>query len=51
MNLTTKLLIGLILFGLIDMVIPIPLLAFTLIYVILEKPAWFSEMVRTVYEG
>ncbi len=49
MKKSTKILIGLILIGLIDIVIPIPILAFTLIYVILERPPWFREIVDDIY--
>ena len=51
MKKSTKVLWGLILFGLIDLVIPLPLLAFTLIYVVLEQPPWFRELVDEVYHG
>ena len=35
----------------IDVFLPIPILGLTLIYVILEKPKWFRDMVTDVYGG
>lgn len=35
----------------IDLVVPIPILGLVLIYVVLEKPAWFREWVQEVYGG
>ncbi|MEJ2586062.1 MAG: hypothetical protein P8165_00465 [Deltaproteobacteria bacterium] len=46
----TKLLICLIILGVLDMVIPIPFSALLLIYVLLEKPLWFRNLVTEVYE-
>ncbi len=45
----TKILIYLILFALIDTVIPVPLTALLLIYVLFEKPPWFVKLVKEVY--
>lgn len=49
MRLITKLLIVLVFLGLVDMAIPIPILGIVLIYVILQKPLWFLNMVKDVY--
>ncbi len=49
MRVKTQVLVGLILLGLIDAVIPIPILALILIYVVLQQPPWFTEMVRDIY--
>jgi len=46
----TKLLIGLILLGLADVLIPIPITCGILIYVLLQKPPWFREMVGKIYD-
>jgi hypothetical protein len=46
----TKLLICLIILGVLDMLIPIPFSALLLIYVLLEKPLWFRNLVTEVYE-
>jgi len=45
----TKLLISLVLLGLVDIVIPIPIVCIVLIYVINQKPPWFSRVVRQIY--
>lgn len=50
MSTKTKFLIILILLGLLDIIIPIPILGIILIYVILQKPDWFREAVRDVYD-
>ncbi len=49
MNIKTKSLIVLIILCVIDMVIPIPILGVTLIYVVLQKPPWFTDVVRKIY--
>ena len=49
MSLITKLLVGLIVLAIVDIVIPIPIVAIILIYVILQKPDWFLEIVNEVY--
>jgi len=49
MSIASKLLISLILLGIIDVIIPIPIVGVILIYVILKKPPWFREMVRAIY--
>jgi len=49
MNIKTKSLIILIGLGIIDMVIPIPILGVILIYVVLQKPSWFTNVVREIY--
>ena len=37
-------------FGLIDAILPFfPILAFVLIYVLLERPPWFLDWVRDIY--
>jgi hypothetical protein len=50
MSIKTKYLISVILLGLVDIVIPIPILGIILIYVILQKPAWFKNGVREIYD-
>jgi hypothetical protein len=49
MSLKTQVLVTLIILGLVDVVIPIPILAVILIYVVLERPSWFMDMVRDIY--
>ena len=49
MSAKTKILMTLIGLGLVDVVIPIPILALILISVVLQKPTWFTDIVRDVY--
>jgi hypothetical protein len=44
-----KTLIALIALSLVDMVIPIPILGIILIYVVVQKPAWFTELSQEIY--
>jgi hypothetical protein len=50
MKLKTRLMIYLVIFALFDMIIPIPFSALLLIYVLLEKPDWFKNLVDEVYK-
>jgi len=45
----TRLFLTVALLGIVDVVIPIPILGLILIYVIVQKPPWFLEMVRGIY--
>ena len=49
MRMKTQVLVGLVGLGIIDVVIPIPILALILIYVVLQQPPWFTDMVRDIY--
>ena len=49
MTTKTKTLIYLSILALLDMIIPIPFTALMLIYVIVEKPAWFEKLVNDIY--
>ena len=50
MSKNTQLLVTLIILGLVDAVIPLfPIVSLILIYVVLQKPPWFLETVRQVY--
>ena len=49
MNTKTKTMIYLSILALLDMIIPIPFTALVLIYVVLEKPAWFENLVSEIY--
>jgi hypothetical protein len=51
MKTNRKILIWLILFALIDTVVPVPITALILIYVLLEKPEWFKKLVGQVYQS
>ena len=49
MNAKTKILLMLIGLGIVDAVIPVPILAIILITVVLQRPTWFTDMVRDIY--
>ena len=49
MKLENKILIYLILFAIFDLVIPVPITAIILIYVLFEKPPWFKKLVSNIY--
>ena len=51
MKTNRKILICLILFAIIDTVIPIPITAIILIYVLFEKPDWFEALVKSIYQN
>ena len=50
MSLTSKAIVGLLLLGVIDAVIPLPIIGFILIYVVLVKPPWFQKAIEDLYE-
>jgi len=50
MNIKTKTVIVVIVLGIIDMVIPIPILGVILLYVVLQRPPWFTDIVREIYK-
>ena len=49
MSLRTKILIYIVLVGVIDTFIPIPITALALIYVLFQRPAWFIQWVDEIY--
>jgi len=49
MSTKTQVLISLIGLGIVDIVIPIPIVSVILIYVTLQRPSWFTELVRDIY--
>jgi hypothetical protein len=49
MKTNNKILIYLIIFAIIDTLIPVPLTALLLIYVLSEKPPWFKNLVTRIY--
>ena len=46
----TKTLLCLVILGAVDTIIPIPITAIWLIYVLFRKPAWFKKRVEQIYE-
>lgn len=51
MKTKNKILICLIIFAIIDTLIPVPLTALLLIYVLTEKPQWFKNLVSRIYSA
>jgi hypothetical protein len=51
MSIKTKTLIVLIILGIIDMVIPIPILAVVLLSVVFQRPPWFRDVVNEIYKS
>ena len=51
MSTKTQVLVGLIALGLIDVVIPLPITAVLLIYVVLQRPTWFTDIVHDIYRA
>jgi hypothetical protein len=49
MNIRTKSILVLILLGMVDLVIPIPIIGLMLIYVIVQKPSWFLDLAQEIY--
>ena len=49
MSAKTQALITLIALGIVDIVLPVPIVALILIYVVLQRPTWFTDMVRDIY--
>jgi len=49
MKLSTKILLYLTILAILDMIIPVPFTALLLIYVLLEKPPWFKQLVSDIY--
>ena len=49
MNIRTKSIFVLILLGLVDILIPIPIIGLILIYVVIQKPSWFMDLVQEIY--
>ncbi len=51
MSIKTKSITALIFLGLADTVIPFPILGVILIYVVLQRPPWFIDAVREIYNS
>jgi len=47
----TKVILWLCGLGLIDVVIPVPIVAVIAVYVVATRPAWLPRMVEEVYRG
>lgn len=51
MSLKTQLLIYLLAMAVFDVIIPIPITAMALIYVLYQQPKWFKDWIDTIYRG
>jgi hypothetical protein len=51
MTLKTRTLIGLVGLSIIDTVIPIPIVGLILVFVIVQKPPWFQNLVDEIYKA
>ncbi len=51
MSITNKYLILLVILCITDVVIPIPIIGVTLIYIVLQKPLWFTDAVSKIYDA
>jgi hypothetical protein len=51
MSAKTRYVLWLIGLGLVDMVLPIPILCLILLFVVLERPAWFRTAVQHIYRS
>ena len=49
MSIKTKSVIVLTVLGIMDVVIPIPILGLVLLYVVLQRPPWFMDVLRGIY--
>jgi putative effector of murein hydrolase LrgA (UPF0299 family) len=49
MTIKTKWFITLILLSMVDIVIPFPIIGAILIYVLLQRPPWFRNVVADIY--
>jgi hypothetical protein len=49
MSTKTKVLIALAILAIFDAVIPVPIAALVVIYAILQKPPWATDLVRDIY--
>ena len=49
MNVKSKILLNLVLLGIVDAIIPIPVIGLILIYVVMQKPAWFMDLAEKIY--
>jgi hypothetical protein len=51
MSTRTQVLIYLIILGIFDVIIPIPITALVLVHVLFQKPRWFREWVEEIYRS
>ncbi len=49
MSTQSKTILILIMLGVVDVLIPIPIIGLILIYVVIQKPPWFQDLVKDIY--
>ncbi len=49
MKIKTKVVVYLSILAVLDLIIPIPFTALILLYVVLERPEWFNNIVTEIY--
>ena len=49
MSTQSKTILVLILLGAVDVLIPIHIIGLILIYVVIQKPPWFQDLVKDIY--
>jgi hypothetical protein len=51
MNDKAKILVAIAVLGIVDAVVPgLPILALVLVYVVVNRPVWFTEVYRQIYD-
>ena len=51
MNIRNKVLVGLLLLCVIDLLIPLPIIGGILVYVVAQRPPWFVDLANRIYRG
>ena len=51
MQTKTKTLIVLIVLSLVDMIIPLPILGMILLSVVIQRPPWFMDVAKEIYDS
>ncbi len=51
MKTKSKILIYLILLSVVDLIVPFPITAVILMYVLFNRPIWFEKYVKDIYRG
>ena len=50
MKIKTQSLVGLIFLAIVDTIVPFPILGVILMYVLLQRPPWFRNIVTEIYD-
>lgn len=49
MNIRTKIIFWICLFGVVDFLVPLPAMAVAGVYVVATRPAWFRKLITDLY--